>query len=54
MICAKVLLIGFLGTLTPVDKLIIEQTKKTCKREYNSCVKSVTKKGEDTYHVICN
>jgi hypothetical protein len=53
MICTKVLLIGFLSVLTPVDKSVIKQSKKTCKREHNTCVKSITKKGNDTYYVIC-
>ena len=53
MICLKAILIGFVLPLTAIDHSTLKRSKYVCKRDYQSCVKSVQKTGKLSYHVIC-
>lgn len=51
--CLLPLLVNMSNPLTPVDKLIIKNATKTCKTRYKTCTKSITKKSNLNYWVIC-
>lgn len=53
MICAKVILVGFLAILTPTDKAIIKSSAKRCKEVYKSCPGKLIKIEEHVYNVLC-
>ena len=54
LICTTILLINMTALrLTNIDVSVINSATISCKTNYNSCVRSITKKEDRVYHTIC-